>query len=251
MRQRLVLGNWKMNGCQASIDTLLNEILTAPDDALIRAGIIPPSLYIPYVASKLKGSSLALGAQNIYPKDQGAFTGEISCSMLKDFNCTYVLVGHSERRQTFKEDENFVAQKFHHVKEHGMIPVLCLGETWQERENNQTQLVIANSLRAVLERHAQALDGAIVAYEPVWAIGTGKTATPDEAQEVHHFIREFVAQYDQSTAEKLTILYGGSVTAKNAHELFAMPDVDGGLIGGASLDATQFLEIIKCINFYC
>ena len=168
--------------------------------------------------------------------------------MLKEFNCEYVLVGHSERRHYFKEDENFVAQKFHHVKEHGMIPVLCVGETLKEREEGQTEQVIAKQLLAVKEKAENCFSDCVVAYEPVWAIGTGKTASPEQAQEVHQYIRNLVAKVNTSDADRLSILYGGSVNENNALELFAMPDVDGGLVGGASLNAKQFLEIVKCIN---
>ncbi|MBI2786521.1 MAG: triose-phosphate isomerase, partial [Legionella longbeachae] len=184
----------------------------------------------------------------VYPKDFGAYTGEMSAPMLKDYSCRYVLVGHSERRHCFHEDENFVAQKFHHVKEHGMIPILCVGETLNEREQGQTEQVIAKQLLAISEYDKNCFSDCIIAYEPVWAIGTGKTASPEQAQEVHQFIRKMVAEINNSDAQLLPLLYGGSVNENNAKALFVMPDIDGVLVGGASLNAKQFLEIVKCIN---
>jgi triosephosphate isomerase len=249
MRKKIVAGNWKMNGQNQQVLELtsaLKEKLQGLDSSEIV--VMPPSVYIPLVADLIEGSNLVLGAQNVYPKDSGAFTGEISGPMLRDFDCAYVLAGHSERRHCFHEDENFVAQKFHHIKDHGMIPVLCVGETLIEREKGQTEQVIAKQVLAVSEHSKACFRDCVIAYEPVWAIGTGKTATPEQAQEVHQYIRNLVAQVNADDAARLTILYGGSVNEKNAHALFGMPDVDGGLVGGASLNATQFLEIVKCIN---
>lgn len=250
MRQRIIAGNWKMNGQTQQITHLMEQLKNSIDS---KSGtttiIIPPAIYLPLVNKLLgKHSTIRLGAQNIYPKEFGAYTGEVSISMLKEYNCAYVLVGHSERRQYFYEDEHFVAQKFHHVKEHDMIPVLCVGETLAEREKGQTKQVIARQLYAVSEKHKDCFRDCVIAYEPVWAIGTGKTATPEQAQEVHQFIRELVADLNKSDAENLSLLYGGSVNENNASALFAMPDIDGGLVGGASLNANQFLEIVKCIN---
>lgn len=249
MRQKIVAGNWKMNGPIEEIIRLSKELKTLLG-ATTNAQVIvfPPAIYLPLVNELLYGSAIALGAQNIYPKEFGAYTGEVSVPMVKAFNGRYVLVGHSERRQLFHEDENFVAQKFHHVKEHGMIPVLCVGETLIEREKGQTEQIIAKQLKAVSENNKNCFGDCIVAYEPVWAIGTGKTATPEQAQEVHGFIRNLIAEIHESDAQRLPILYGGSVNEKNASTLFTMPDVDGGLVGGASLNAQQFLEIVKCIN---
>jgi len=249
MRRKLVAGNWKMNGHLEQVIQLTNAIKESVDsNAKVQTVVFPPSLYIPIVSDLLTNSNVAVGAQNVYPSDSGAFTGELSVTMLDDFHCRYVLVGHSERRQLFNEDENFVAQKFHHVKDHGMIPVLCVGETLIEREKGQTEQVIAKQLLAVSESNKNCFKDCIVAYEPVWAIGTGKTATPEQAQEVHRFIRDSIALLDESSANSLSILYGGSVNENNARALFAMPDIDGGLVGGASLNAKQFLEIVKCIN---
>ena len=249
MRRKMVAGNWKMNGQiqqVTQLTTQLKELIDTTTTAQV--AIIPPAIYIPLVHDLLGDSAIALGAQNLYPKDFGAFTGELSAPMLKEYNCRYVLVGHSERRQYFGEDENFVAQKFHHAKDHGMIPVLCIGETLIERENAQTEQVIARQLLAVSENNKNCFRDCVVAYEPVWAIGTGKTATPEQAQEIHQFIRRLVKEVNNSDAERLTLLYGGSVNENNAKALFAMPDIDGGLVGGASLNAKQFLEIVKCIN---
>ena len=249
MRQKIVAGNWKMNGQIDQVIQLTNQLKNLINhDTSAQVVVMPPIIYLPLVNELLGDSKILTGAQNVFPKESGAYTGELSAPMLKDFGCRYVLVGHSERRQYFNEDENFVAQKFHHVKEHGMIPVLCVGETLVERENGQTEQVIANQLLAVCESSKKCFTECVVAYEPVWAIGTGKTATPEQAQEVHQFIRGLVADINNSDAERLTLLYGGSVNENNARALFAMPDIDGGLVGGASLNAKQFVEIVKCIN---
>ena len=249
MRQKLIAGNWKMNGQVDQIIQLTNQLKDSiPGDLGSQVVLFPPAIYIPLVNDLLKNSNMSLGAQNVYPKEFGAYTGELSAPMLKEFHCRYVLVGHSERRQLFHEDENFVAHKFHHVKNHGMIPVLCVGETLNERENGQTEQVIANQLLAVTAYSKECFRDCVVAYEPVWAIGTGQTASPEQAQEVHRFIRSLVAESNSSDAEQLSLLYGGSVNEHNARALFSMPDVDGGLVGGASLNAKQFLEIVKCIN---
>ena len=244
----MIVGNWKMNGQTQQIIQLINELKELIDpDTTTQVVVMPPNPYIALVRELLMMTDVAIGAQNVYPKDSGAYTGEVSAPMLKDLDCSYVLVGHSERRHYFHEDENFVAQKFHHVKEHGMIPILCVGETLSERENGQTEQIIAKQLLAVANS-ADCFSKCIVAYEPVWAIGTGKTASPEQAQEIHRFIRTLVADVNDSDAERLTLLYGGSVNENNARALFSMPDIDGGLVGGASLNAKQFVEIVKCIN---
>jgi len=249
MRSRLVAGNWKMNGRVDSISTLLHELNQAiPGDLQSQCLVLPPAIYLPLVSQKLADSPISWGAQNVYPADAGAFTGELSAPMLKDYGCHYVLVGHSERRTLFREDEKFVADKFHHVKEHAMIPILCVGETLIQREQGQTEEVLARQLRAVARDDRQAFAGCVIAYEPVWAIGTGKTASPEQVQEVHQNIRALMAEFGDVDPDTVTVLYGGSVNDKNAQALFAMPDVDGGLIGGASLNAQQFAEIVKCIN---
>ncbi len=249
MRHKIVAGNWKMNGQLPQVTQLTNQLKELVDKkGATQIVVMPPAIYIPHVSHILAGSGIEIGAQNVYPKDFGAYTGELSAPMLKDFNCRYVLVGHSERRHNFHESENFVAQKFHHAKDHGMIPVLCVGETLIQREKGQTEQVIAKQLLAVSEHDKNSFQNCIVAYEPVWAIGTGQTASPEQVQEVHQFIRKLIAEINSSDAERLSLLYGGSVNEQNASALFAMPDVDGGLVGGASLNAKQFLEIVKCIN---
>ena len=249
MRQTMVMGNWKMNGRIDQVRMLLESLANGLADQRNTTSVVfPPAIYLPLAQEILIDSDIKLGAQNVYPKDAGALTGEISAPMLTDYGCRYVLVGHSERRHIFQEDEKFVAEKFHHVKDHGMIPVLCVGETLQERELGLTENVITKQLHAVTRTGTQFFKNCVVAYEPVWAIGTGQTASPEQAQEVHAFIRHLVAKFDENNASLLPILYGGSVNEKNARTLFAMPDVDGGLVGGASLNAQQFVEIVKCIN---
>ncbi|MCP0912825.1 MULTISPECIES: triose-phosphate isomerase [Legionella] len=249
MKQTMVMGNWKMNGSAQTVSQLLKDILQIlPGNMDAQCVVFPPAIYLPLVQSLLANTSLSWGAQNVYPREAGAYTGELSAPMLRDYHCRYVLIGHSERRHLFHEGEKFVAEKFHHVKDHDMIPVLCVGETLEERKQGLTEDVITRQLLAVTQNGSHVFRNCIVAYEPVWAIGTGQTALPEQAQEVHEFIRSFVAQYDQEGAQKLTILYGGSVNDENARTLFAMPDIDGGLVGGASLNAQQFVEIVKCIN---
>lgn len=249
MRDKIVAGNWKMNGQRQQIIQLMHQINELMDfSSSAKMVVIPPAIYIPLVEELIKERDFLIGAQNVYPKEFGAYTGELSAPMLNEYNCRYVLVGHSERRQYFHENEKFVAQKFHHVKEHDMIPVLCVGETLFERENGHTEQVIASQLLAVSDNNKNCFQKCVIAYEPVWAIGTGKTASPEQAQEVHQYIRGLVAEVNSKDAESLSIIYGGSVTENNAKALFAMPDVDGGLVGGASLNAKQFVEIVKCIN---
>jgi triosephosphate isomerase len=210
----------------------------------VEIAVCPPSVYLWEVGRLLKSSNVALGAQSVCAETLGAFTGETSAAMLKDIGCTYVIVGHSERRAIYREDDSLVARKFLAAQAHGLIPILCVGETSDEREKGQTTQVVSRQLKAVLEvAGAGALRQAVVAYEPVWAIGTGKNATPAQAQEVHAHIRAEVAARDANIAAGLRVLYGGSVKATNAKEIFAMADVDGGLIGGASLKADEFLKI--------
>ncbi len=251
MRKKRVIGNWKMNGRLDEVCSLLQGLLTLmPKQLNADLVVLPPAIYLPVTRDTLRGTPIYWGAQNVYPQDAGAYTGELSAPMLQDYDCRYVLVGHSERRHLFHEDEKFVAEKFHHVKDHDMIPVLCVGETLEEREQGLTEQVITRQLLAVSSTGARSFENCIVAYEPVWAIGTGQTASPEQVQTVHACIRALVANFNQDDANKLPILYGGSVNEKNAGTLFAMPDVDGALVGGASLNARQFLEIVKCIKSY-
>lgn len=249
MRKKIVAGNWKMNGSKQQIYNLTQEIegLLAHSDG-VDVIVFPPALYIPMMEELLLNKTIKMGAQNAYPEDNGAFTGELSLSMLREFDCKYLLVGHSERRHIFKEDEKIIAQKFHRAKEHDMIPVLCVGETLEERESGQTEHVISRQLLSVCNDSNDCFKNCIIAYEPVWAIGTGKTASPEQAQQVHRYIRALVASVNAEDAERLSILYGGSVNPANARALFSMPDIDGGLVGGASLNAKQFVDIVECIN---
>jgi triosephosphate isomerase len=251
MKRKMVMGNWKMNGRLDQVTTLMQDLLNyLPVQADIDCVVFPPAIFLPLAQTLLAGSQISFGAQNVYPKDAGPYTGEMSAAMLGDYGCRYVLVGHSERRHIFHEDEKFIAEKFHHVKDHDIIPVLCVGETLQEREQGLTEQVLTKQLLAVTHVGNQYFKNCVVAYEPVWAIGTGLTASPEQAQASHKFIRDLVSQFDENDASQLSILYGGSVTEKNARALFSMTDVDGGLVGGASLNAQQFVEIVKCINCY-
>ncbi|ANB17366.1 triose-phosphate isomerase [Dokdonella koreensis] len=242
MRRKLVAGNWKMHGSRAMAAELVTAIAAAaPAD--VDLVVLPPFPYLAELASAHAGR-LAFGAQDLSAQAQGAFTGEVSGAMLADVGCTHVLVGHSERRQYHAESDALVAAKFVAAQAAGLVPVLCVGETLEEREAERTEAVIARQLDAVLAAAGIAsFARAVVAYEPVWAIGTGRTASPQQAEAVHAFIRDKFAGQDATIASSLRILYGGSVKASNAAELFAQANVDGGLIGGASLVATDFLAI--------
>ncbi|SMF95929.1 triosephosphate isomerase [Methylomagnum ishizawai] len=244
-RRPLVVGNWKMNCTRATAQQLLADLLAGlPTDAKAQVGVCPAYVFIPELGAMLAGKTIALGAQNVADQDQGAFTGEISAPMLKEFGCAYAIVGHSERRLVYGETNALVAARYAKAIEHGITPIFCVGETLEEREQDKTFAVIDEQLQAVLDLCGVAsLSQAVIAYEPVWAIGTGRTATTEQAQEVHAYIRAQIAKLDAEVAEGLQILYGGSVKADNAAALFGMPDVDGGLVGGASLDAKSFLAI--------
>src|SRR5262245_21197035 len=247
MRVKLVAGNWKMNGTLASGQALIRAILP-PVAALNRArfAVCPPYPYLAAIGQVVQGSNVALGAQDLCQFDDGAYTGAVSGAMLAENGCRYVIVGHSERRGVFGETDEAAALKYGQALKHGLTPILCVGETLAEREANATESVVARQLDAAVKHCGIAAIGqGVIAYEPVWAIGTGKTATPQQAQEVHAFIRGRIAAADRRVAETLTILYGGSVKAGNAAQLFAMPDVDGGLIGGASLVADEFVAICR------
>lgn len=250
MRQSLVVGNWKMNGSSETAEQLVANIVSGAQQLQkTEIGVCVPFIYIPQVSQQLASESILLGSQNIADQASGAFTGEISATMLKDFNCDLALVGHSERRALYGESDELVAARYAQALAGDLRPVLCIGETLEEREQEKTFDVVAQQLAAVLDTAGVAsLSGAVIAYEPVWAIGTGKTASPEQAQEVHAFIRQNIAKLDQDIANKVQILYGGSVKADNAETLFAMADIDGGLIGGASLDADSFLAICNAAN---
>ena len=244
MRKKLVAGNWKMNGSLRQNEVLLSDISAAVPELTCEVAVFPPYPYLAQSQLALAGSGVALGAQSVSEYTQGAFTGEVSASMLAEVGCRYVLLGHSERRGLFGETDAVVAAKFEAAQKAGLIPVLCLGETLAERESGNTMAVVARQLSSVLDRSGVgAMVSAVVAYEPVWAIGTGMTASPAQAQEVHAAIRAQVAVLDAGVAEGLRILYGGSVKPQNAEELFGQADIDGGLIGGAALVADDFLKI--------
>ena len=247
MRQKLVAGNWKMHGGLKSNLQLLQSVVAGVDSLRgMSAAVCVPFPYLAQAQSVLEGTSLAWGAQNLSEQTQGAFTGEVSGSMLQDFGCRYVLVGHSERRAIYGETDVLVAEKFAAALAAGLHPLLCVGETLAQRDSGATVAVVAAQVDAVLKRvGVAAFSGAVIAYEPVWAIGTGRTASAEQAQEVHAAIRAQIASADASVAGALQILYGGSVKPSNAAELFAMPDIDGGLIGGASLVAEDFLAICR------
>lgn len=247
MRPFLVAGNWKMNGSAAANEALTDGILQGmPGNDSVRLLICPPFPYLPGLAEKVAGTGLAIGAQNVSQHPSGAFTGEVSASMLTDVGCRFVIVGHSERRALMGETSEVVAEKFRAALAAGLTPILCVGETLDEREADRTEAVIAEQLSAVLELcGVESFGQAVIAYEPVWAIGTGRTATPEQAQAVHEHIRGLLAAENGEIAGAVQILYGGSVKGENAAGLFAKPDIDGGLIGGASLDAADFLAIAK------
>ena len=244
MRKKLVAGNWKMHGSRTMAAALVDE-LAAAKPASIDVNVFPPFPYLAELAAQHRDSGIGFGAQDLSEHEgQGAFTGEVSGAMLADVGARWVLVGHSERRQYHHEDNELVARKFAAARAAGLTPILCVGETLEQREAGETEAVIARQLQAVLALNGVAsFDTAVIAYEPVWAIGTGRTASPEQAQQVHAFIRSQLEKEDVMIARLTRLLYGGSVKAANAAELFAQADVDGGLIGGASLTASDFLGI--------
>jgi len=246
-RPLLVAGNWKMHGSTAMVDQLLNDIIAGlPVSPAFQVAVFPPFVYLPQVARKVAGSPIRFGAQTLNEHDTGAYTGEVSGAMLADFGSDMVLVGHSERRSLYGETDQQVADKFAAALRHGLRPVLCVGETGQQRDAGQTEDVVARQINAVLDTVGiEGLGQGIIAYEPVWAIGTGQTASKEQAQEVHAFIRSLLADKSDTIARLLPILYGGSVKGGNAYDLFSMPDIDGGLIGGASLTGQDFLAICE------
>ncbi|MGH8138849.1 MAG: triose-phosphate isomerase [Steroidobacteraceae bacterium] len=246
MRRPIVVGNWKMHGSRAENARLIEELSGQyPADPAADCVVCPPLVYLQEVGRMLRETPIGLGAQDICADTHGAFTGEVSAAMLKDVGCEFAIVGHSERRHLFRESDQLVARKFAAAHSKMLVPILCVGEQLAEREAGRTAEIVSRQLDVVLELcTAKTLERAIVAYEPVWAIGTGRNASPEQAQEVHAFIRARIAARDARIAAATRILYGGSVKASNAAELFAMPDIDGGLIGGASLKADEFLAIL-------
>ncbi len=246
MRRTLIAGNWKMNGSLAANATLL-EGIRAGAPVTCDLAVCVPAPYLAQAQSALSGSAVRWGAQDVSEHESGAYTGEVSAPMLKDFSCTYVIVGHSERRSYHAESDELVARKSVRALAAGLVPVVCVGETLQEREAGRTDAVVVSQLAPVIAAVGAQLAEIVVAYEPVWAIGTGKTATPDMAQQVHELIRATLAKANADAAKKIQILYGGSMKPDNAKDLLAMPDIDGGLIGGASLKATDFLAIAAAV----
>lgn len=245
MRRILLAGNWKMHGSTGMVESLLHSLLIASQqESPVDMAVFPPFPYLAQVQAMLKDSNISWGAQNLNPAAQGAYTGDISASMLLDFDCRYVLVGHSERRSLFGESDKDVAMRFEAAHQAGLEPVLCVGETLEEREKGETESVVERQLDAVLQGSGiGAFERAVIAYEPVWAIGTGKTATPEQAQAAHAFIRNKIGSQNVTISDHIHILYGGSVNGSNAADLFAREDIDGGLVGGASLTAEAFLAI--------
>lgn len=245
-RRPLVMGNWKLNGSKAFTKELIEGLKAELQGVGCDVAIAPPVMYLGTAEAALAGSKIALGAQNVDVNIKGAFTGDISTEMLKDFGAKYIIIGHSERRTYHKESDEFVAKKFGALKEAGLVPVLCIGETEAENEAGKTEEVCARQIDAVINAlGVEAFNGAVIAYEPIWAIGTGKSATPAQAQAVHAFIRGHIAAKSQAVADQVIIQYGGSVNDANAAELFTQPDIDGALVGGASLKAPAFAVIVK------
>jgi triosephosphate isomerase len=250
MRKKLVVGNWKMHGNLIENKQLLDAIIASLGGLRDTQFVVcVPYPYLPSVQNALQDTNISWGAQSVSQYEKGAYTGEVSTSMLNDFGCTFVIVGHSERRMLFGENNHVIAEKYIAAQRAGLTPILCVGETLEQREAGATERIIQEQLTVVVDAIGiESLNKAIIAYEPVWAIGTGKTASPQQAQDVHAFIRNGIAVQNINIANELTILYGGSVKASNASELFAMPDIDGGLIGGASLIADDFVAICHALN---
>ena len=247
MRTPLVMGNWKLNGTKDSVTALIKGIEAAADAATnVEVAVCPPAIFIDQVANLVANNSIEFGAQDVSTNVSGAFTGETSPVMVKEFGAKYSLVGHSERRQYHNETDAVVAAKFVAIQENALVPVLCIGETLEERETDKTFNVVETQLKAVVDLAGiDALENSVIAYEPVWAIGTGKVASSEQAQEVHAHIRSWLAEQSKVVAEKVQILYGGSVKASSAKELFAQADIDGGLVGGAALIVEEFVGIIE------
>ncbi len=250
MRDLLIVGNWKMHGNTIMISELVDEIIDGLDaSSSCNLLLCSPFPYLGLVSQRIINSPISLGAQNLSQHTSGPYTGEVSAEMLKDLGCEYVIVGHSERRELMGETNKIIANKFITAIKSHLKPILCIGESLDERKQGMTTSVISDQLNTVLnEIDSNDLSNAVIAYEPVWAIGTGLTATPDEAQDVHAHIRAEINKSSKKVAENIQILYGGSVNGNNAGSLFSMPDIDGGLIGGASLTSLEFLSIAKATN---
>ncbi len=246
-RRRIVAGNWKLHGDRRFSAELLDAVVAGDAGKGVQRIIIPPTPYLAELAARYADKGLEFGAQDVSAHASGAYTGEVSAQMLLDVGAKYCLVGHSERRQYHNETSELVAAKFNAAKAAGLVPILCVGESLDEREGGHTESRLQEQLAPLLAQGAEMFDGAIIAYEPVWAIGTGKTATPEQVQAVHAFIRSGIASLDVRIADSLPILYGGSVKADNAAALFSQADVDGGLVGGASLVAADFNAIAAAL----
>ena len=245
MRKPLVMGNWKMNGGLSLVKEIAETFHDAKPSA-VEVGVCPPAPFITAVKQALQGTGVLCGAQNVSEHEKGAYTGELSVEMLKEVGCDLVLVGHSERRTLYGETDELIAQKVVAVAEKGLVAVLCVGETQAEREQGKVAEVISRQIDIVLKKAVNiTANSLVIAYEPVWAIGTGLTATPEQVQEVHAMIREQLTKFNVPLANSVRIVYGGSVKSSNAAELFTLPDVDGGLIGGASLNGVEFLKITQ------
>ncbi|WP_234265704.1 triose-phosphate isomerase [Hydrogenophaga sp. NFH-34] len=243
MSRKLIAGNWKMNGGLAANESLVKAMLAGLAAPACDVALCAPAPYLAQLQGLLQGSPIAWGAQDVSAHEQGAFTGEVSAAMLKDFACRYALVGHSERRQYHGETDETVATKAQRALAAGITPIVCVGETLAQREAGETELVVKRQLAAVIHAVGHCITEIVVAYEPVWAIGTGKTATPEQAQQVHAVLRAQLAAAT-TNPKRVPIVYGGSMNAANAASLLAQPDIDGGLIGGASLKAADFLTIV-------
>ena len=252
MRKPLVAGNWKMNGTQQTNQVLLEALVSGVSKAANGTGevaVFPPAVYLSQVANTLEGSGISWGLQNIFFENGGAYTGENSPVAAKDMQCVYTLVGHSERRSLFGETDEQIVKKVAALISVGIVPVLCVGETLEQRESGNTLPVIEQQVRTVLDTLTNvATLNIVIAYEPVWAIGTGRTATPEQAQEVHSFIRRLLKSYSDDLSEKTRLLYGGSVNDKNARDIFSQNDIDGGLVGGASLKPAEFITICEAVG---
>jgi len=247
MREKLVAGNWKMYGSRAFTRSLVSGLAAEfTEGAPCGIAVCPPYAYLAEAVELAAGTPVEVGAQDVSSQDEGAFTGEVSGAMLADVGCRYAIVGHSERRSLHGESDELVAEKFIAAQRHGLVPILCVGESLEEREADQTEAVVARQLTAVVRAAGiGAFATAVIAYEPVWAIGTGRTASPEQAQAVHAFIRGLLRSENANIADFIKVLYGGSVKAANAADIFAMPDVDGGLVGGASLEVASFASICR------
>jgi triosephosphate isomerase len=246
MRQKLVVGNWKLHGSKAQLEDLLADVIAGSENltSAVEIGVCPTYVYLGHAAQILVSSRVKLGAQNVARAGEGAYTGEVAAEMLAECELVYVIVGHSERRQLFHESDTEVAEKFAQVQASDLTPILCVGETLEEREQELTDQVVLGQLDEIINKVGiDAVANSVIAYEPIWAIGTGKTANPEQAQDVHKTIRNHLRKQNEDVAETVRIIYGGSVKATNARELFQQADIDGGLVGGASLQAEEFISI--------